>query len=209
METALAIDPSAHGVHIVARNLGDLSRANLASRVVEVLNVGNTRNPDVLLVETGAGVAVVKDFSPRSRWIRGFLGPWLNRREIRAYRALADHSAVPRLLGVLDEMAFVVEYRPGRFLRRRLVGEIGPEFLSELNAAIDGMHERGVVHLDLRHRTNVLLGEDGHPVLIDFASAVCASPGSRIARMLIASLGMVDRYAFSKWRARLTPAARS
>jgi len=206
METALAIDPSAHGVHIVARNLGDLSRANLGSRVVQVLNTGNARNPDVLLVETGAGVAVVKDFAPRGPWVRNFLGPWLNRREIRAYRALVDHPAVPRLLGVIDQMAFVVEYRPGRFLRRRLAREIDPAFLSELDGAIRGIHERGVVHLDLRHRTNVLLGEDGHPVLIDFASAVCASPGSRIARILTATLGAVDRYALSKWRERLTPA---
>jgi len=206
MEKALAIDPSARGLHIVAENLGDLSRANLASRVVQVLNIGNTRNPDVLLVETGAGVAIVKDFSTRAPWIRRFLGPWLNRREIRAYRALADHPAVPRLLGILDEMAFVVEFRPGRFLRRRLAHEIDPEFLSELDAAIREMHERGVVHLDLRHRTNVLLGEDGHPVLIDFASAICASPGSKIARILTGTLGVIDRYAFSKWRERLTPA---
>ncbi len=191
--------------YTAATSIGDLTRGNLRERVVQVLNTGRSRNPDVFVAETAGGVVVVKDFSPRGPIVRNLIGPWINRREIRAYEALAGHPAIPAYLGELDRFAFVVGYRPGRYLSRRLAHEVRPEFLDEVEGAIADMHARGVVHLDLRHRTNILLGRDGHPVLIDFASAICAYPGGFLARLLVATLGFVDRLAIQKWRARLTP----
>jgi serine/threonine protein kinase len=63
------------------------------------------------------------------------------------------------------------------------------------------MHARGVVHLDLRHQGNVLVGDDGAPVLLDFGSALVFAPNSRLARVAIALLGWIDRGALRKWRA--------
>ncbi len=188
-----------------ASSLGDVTRANLQGRVVHVLNRGRARNPDVFLVDTGEGVVVVKDFSPRAPWVRSLFGPWINRREIRAYRALDGHFAVPRLFGELDAQAFVLEYRPGHYVSRRQAKQLSPTFLDELTQAIEEMHARGVVHLDLRHRTNILLGRDGHPVLLDFASALVARPGSLCAKLLRFLFGGVDYWALEKWRERLTP----
>jgi serine/threonine protein kinase len=65
------------------------------------------------------------------------------------------------------------------------------------------MHARGVAHLDLRHRSNVLLTADGTPVLIDFGSAVCLRPGGLAARLLLPLLARIDRGALGKWRAKL------
>jgi predicted Ser/Thr protein kinase len=67
------------------------------------------------------------------------------------------------------------------------------------------MHRRGVVHFDLSHRSNVLVGEDGRPVLIDFASALCLRPGGLAARVLLPLVTGLDRRALAKWRARLLP----
>jgi serine/threonine protein kinase len=144
----------------------------------------------------------VKDFAPRGAWVRAWLGPWLLGREVRAYRALAGHPAVPRLLGRIDRLAFAVEYRPGRRLSRRLAGQVAPGFVDALAGAVGAMHARGVVHLDLRHRSNVLVGEDGAPVLIDFASALRFPPG---ARWLVPVFAWIDRRAVAKWRERLAP----
>jgi predicted Ser/Thr protein kinase len=178
------------------------SRAELQAGVREVLHRGNRRNPDVFLVEHAGARFVVKDFAPRGALVRACLGPWLLGREIRAYRVLAGHPAVPRLLGRIDRLAFAVEYRPGRRLSRRLVGRVPPGFVEALAGAVRAMHARGVVHLDLRHRSNVLLGEDGAPVLIDFASALRFPPG---VRWLVPVFAWVDRRAVAKWRARLAP----
>jgi len=190
-----------------ASSLGDVTRANLKERVVHVLNRGRERNPDVFLVETGNGVVVVKDFSPRAPWVRSLFGPWINRREIRAYHALEGHPAVPRFFGELDAQAFAMEYRPGHYVNRSQRKKVSPTFLDELSQAIEEMHDRGVIHLDLRHRTNILLGRDGHPVLLDFASALVARPGSLCAKLLRFLFGGVDRGAMKKWRIRLTPPA--
>ncbi len=183
-------------------------RQELAGRTLAVLNRGNRRNPDVLMVASEAGAVVVKDFAPRGWWVRHLLGPWLHAREIRAYRALADHPAVPRFLGRIDAQAFAVEYRPGQRLGRRLAPTLPPAFLEELEEALAGMHERGVVHLDLRHRSNVLVDEGGHPVLIDFASALCLRPDGLPGRLLLPGLAWLDRRALAKWQRKLAPQGR-
>ena len=46
-------------------------------------------------------------------------------------------------------------------------------------------------------------GRDGHPVLIDFASALCFRPGSPLARLILPWLARIDRGALQKWEMRL------
>jgi serine/threonine protein kinase len=159
----------------------------------------------VLLARDAERLVVVKDFGPRSGLVRRLLGPWITGREMRAYRLLAGVSAVPRLLGCLDELALVLEYRPGTLLSRSLRGKLPPGFMGELRDAVGAMHARGVVHLDLRHRSNVLAGEDGRPVVIDFASALCFRPGGLAARLLLPWLARIDRGALRKWEQRIEP----
>lgn len=180
-----------------------LARRDLPHHVVEVLEAGSGRDPVVSLVRDGDRLAVIKDFAPRSWPVRTLLGRWLVARELRAYRALAGHAAVPRLYGRIDALAFAVEYRPGARMSRRLAPDLPQGFVAALDAAVREMHARGVAHLDLRHRTNVMLGPDGAPILIDFASAICFRPGSLAARVLLPLLAWVDRRAVEKWAARL------
>ncbi len=160
-----------------------------------ILSRGGWGNPDVYLV--------VKDFAARSRPIRALIGPWLIRREMAAYRRLAGMTAVPRLLGPVGRCAFALEYRPGTLLSRALRGRLPPDFLAELEAAVREMHRRGVVHLDLRHRSNVLAGDDARPVLLDFASALRFDPETWWGRLAVWGLGRVDHGALAKWRSRL------
>jgi len=180
-----------------------IGRAQLAVRTVEVLNRGGRRNPDVLLVDVGGHRAVVKDFAPRAAWVRATLGRWITAREVRAYRRLEGHPAVPRLLGRIDALAFAVEYRPGRRISRHLLEDAGPGFADALEAAVRDLHRRGLVHLDLGHRSNVLVDASGRPVLIDFASALWLPPGGRAHRWLLPWLARWDLRAVAKWRAKL------
>jgi predicted Ser/Thr protein kinase len=195
--SAVASDPE----HLLEH--GRLSRANLAARVERALNRGGWGNPDVLLVRVDGHPLVVKDFAPRAGWLRASWARWIISREIRAYRRLAGLSVVPRLIGRLDPLAFVIEYRPGTMLTRSLAGSLRSEFVAELEAGIREMHERGVAHLDLRHRSNILAGDDGHPVVLDFASAICLRTDRRLSRLLLALLKPFDQRALEKWRVRL------
>jgi hypothetical protein len=178
-----------------------LERARLAGADLALLQPGGWRRAAIRLVELDGHRLVVKDFGGCARWLRATLGRRLVARELRAYHALAGHPNVPRLLAVVDDYAFALEHRPGRHLSRRVRPSLPPDFLARLEEAIAAMHRRGVVHLDLRHRDNVLVDEAGAPVLLDFASAVCL-PG-RAGRALLAPLAWIDRRALAKWRARL------
>lgn len=180
-----------------------LSRERIAAHVLRVLEAGSSRDPVVSLVSDGERSFVVKDFAPRGPLVRWILGPFLVWRELRAYRALAGHPDVPRLLGRIDARAFALEYRPGLKMSRRLAGTLPADFLPRLEAAIRQMHARGVAHLDLRHRSNVLADAAGRPVLIDFASALCFRPGGLAARWLLPFFAWFDLRALEKWRARL------
>ncbi len=179
-----------------------LSRADLARAEVQVLSRGGDGNADVLRVRVDGRECVVKDFSARRGPIR-WIAPWLVRRELRAYGQLRDHPAVPRVLGRLDALAFAVEYRPGEILGPRLASRVSSRFVGELREAVAAMHARGVVHLDLRHRSNALADADGHPVLLDFTSALCFRPGGWPARFLLPLLAWIDRRAVDKWARQL------
>lgn len=174
-------------------------------RTRAVLSHGGRGNPDVLLVEAGDGWVVVKDFGPRSPWVRRWLGPWLLRREVRAYGRLSGMASVPRCLGWLDRSAIVLEHRPGRPLSRSLAGRVAPDFLPRLETVVETMHRRGVVHLDLRHRSNVLADAEGQPIVLDFASALFFDPERTLGRLAVRLLGAIDRRAIAKWRVRLDP----
>jgi RIO-like serine/threonine protein kinase len=58
------------------------------------------------------------------------------------------------------------------------------------------MHERGVVHLDLRQRKNILVDGD-RPWVIDFANALRGRLASKLAG--------VDESALLKWKQRNWP----
>jgi hypothetical protein len=179
--------------------LHGVERGSLTARTLARLNKHGSRRAEVLLVRDGSRTVVVKDFAPRGGWVRRFFGPWIVRRELRAYRLLDGVPGVPRVLGRVDACAFVLEYRPGEMLTRALRGRVGPDFLTRLRATVAAMHERGVLHGDLRHRSNVLAGVDGEPVVLDLATSICFRPGGWAARRLLPRLSWIDWQAVEKW----------
>lgn len=172
-----------------------------------VLHKGSLAQADLRVVDGPTGPVVIKDYADRPAWVRHTWGRWLRRREVAAYRAITGHLGpcawLPRFEGDAGPDAFALEYRPGRPLSRSLAGELPETFLDELEAAVGAMHAAGVVHLDLSHRSNVLVDDAGHPVLLDFASALRAPPGGLRHRALVSLLGWVDRRALRKWRRKL------
>ena len=180
-----------------------LSRAALEAHLHQVLEPGTGRDPVVSLARLEEREIVIKDFASRSFLVRNLIGRWMIAREAKAYRALEGHPAVPRFYGCVDALALALEYRPGRRMSRRSYAALPAEFLGELEKAIREMHARGVAHLDLRHRTNVLADSAGHPVLIDFGSAICLRPGGLAARIFLPLLAYFDLRALRKWQLRM------
>ena len=123
------------------------------------------------------------------------------RREERALTALAGVPGVPALLGRIDADALALEFIDAEPLRRDLEPARLRRACSQLEEKIDRMHERGVVHLDLRQKRNVLVDAAGEVFLVDFQSAWVLAPGGLALRML----APLDRSAALKFRWRYAP----
>lgn len=164
---------------------------------------GGFLSPVIRLVPHEGGRAVLKDFRSRNPVTRSVLGPILVRREHAILRHLAGVPGIPRTFGVVEGRALLIEYIPGRTLGKFKPGELADSVLHDLEATLDQVHGRGVVHLDLRQKKNVLIADrDGRPYIIDFANAVRVDGA---LRLLSGQLGAVDRGGLLKFKARFFP----
>ena len=149
-----------------------LTRKDLADSRFMILNRGRWGNADVYLFERGGQKYVVKDFAPCPPLIRETWGRLLVRREYGALSRLQGISGIPEALGLIDARAFCYEYIPGRNMRKLSSEKLDAGFFYALEALVDRMHQRNVVHLDLRNRRNILMTEDGAPAILDFQSSL-------------------------------------
>ena len=167
-----------------------LTRGNMQRALCRRLRPGGGTRPELALLEDRGRRAVVKDYRASGRLLRSLVGPWLIRREARIYRALAGAPGVPRLISVLDRHALVVEHVDGRNCAEYADGELPPEFFLRLQRVVEGIHARGVVHCDIKNRSNIVVADGGRPYIVDFASAFTRTGG----------FGRLRRFAFERFR---------
>lgn len=145
----------------------DLDRAER-----ELLREGQWANARVELVHIGGWDWTVKDFSPRSWWVRNSIGRFLLGRELRALKRLHGLAGFSAGSFRIDRFALAARFLPGRPLAQVRPDEVTSEYFVRLEALVRSMHARGLVHLDIRGPKNLLLMPDGTPGIIDFQSSL-------------------------------------
>jgi len=65
----------------------------------------------------------------------------------------------------------------------------GADFFLELEKSVRLMHERGIVHLDIRYMRNIVVSDTGCPLLLDFQTSLFLS---RIPRFMHQFLKNID-----------------
>ena len=140
---------------------------------MRVLNVGGFANADVMLLERPGGEhLIVKDWGERSWPVRTFLAPLLARHEHVMLRRVEGLPGLPAPAGRVGRLALALEFIDGQPLRGRMLGAaLPPAFFAALEGILDGLEQRGVVHLDLASPKNVLATASGAPALIDLGGA--------------------------------------
>ena len=117
-----------------------VTRAALAASTVALLNRGNRRNPDVLLVEHGRRAARGEGLRAARRARARHARPLIAAREVARLQQLAGHPAVPRLPR-LDRPARLRARVPPRPTHvAQLAGRVPPDFVARLEAAFAEMH---------------------------------------------------------------------
>ncbi|MCP3979572.1 MAG: hypothetical protein GY716_09620 [bacterium] len=168
--------------------------------IVRSLKVGGPTKADLNIADLGDGPVVVKDYRAKAWWVR-VIGRLQIRRETLAYRRLGPLEGIPAFVGRIDAIALAIEYVPGVQLgwdpERK---QRGTRLYPQLCEIVRAMHERGMVHWDLRTRDNVLATDDDRVYVLDLASAMWLRPGGLAHRLLSPWMQLIDRSALLKWK---------
>ena len=166
---------------------------------------GRAGKPDLNQVEVEGRSLMVKDVRRRSFLFRWTLGLWLIHKEWRIYSRLAGMKGIPQPVERIDRFAFAMEFIPGRSILR---GEPLPSsFFSDLERVLKEVHGKGVIHLDLRHKGNILVSEKGEPFLIDFNSSFAFKEKGFLRRYLFPLLRWVEDGGLLKLKERISPSS--
>jgi serine/threonine protein kinase len=151
---------------------GPFDRGRLAGAEHELLRDGRFANARVERVRIDGVDWIFKDFSTRSFVVRETVGRFLLGREVRALRRLEGLPGVPSQAFRIDAHAMAARFVPGRSLALLQDDAIDTDYLAALEALLQQVHARGIVHLDNRGGGNLLLQPDGRPGIIDFQAAL-------------------------------------
>lgn len=174
---------------------------------MRALRRGGPRKADLLIYRVGEEEVLLKDYSRKAGAWRSVLGRAFTRREARALRRLEGVEGVPQFRGRPDGYSVAMTFVSGRPARRGDPALNGNRaFVARLADTVRQLHARGVVHLDLKHRSNLMASPEGRPVVLDFESALCFDLHKRHGALAVKLLGRLDWLAVQNWKRRLCPA---
>jgi serine/threonine protein kinase len=128
---------------------------------------------------------------------------WLLRRERRVLGRLEGVSGVPQIQVDFGPNSLLMNLLPGQPLSEEAFREDPRGLANCLRSRIEAIHERGVFHLDLRQRQNILISGPAEAQLVDFGASMAPR---RLGRWLWGSLlAWVDHQAVLKYLARHAP----
>ncbi len=129
---------------------------------------------NVLLYDDGRQRIVIK--TPHGRGLMRYLHTRMLRHENRVYQRLGKLDFLPPHYGLIANRYLAIGYVPSQTMRQcRPPGN--SDFYDRLFQAIAQMHQRGIAHMDLKRKENLLVDDNQHPVIIDFGAAVIHKPG--------------------------------
>jgi predicted Ser/Thr protein kinase len=96
--------------------------------------------------------------------------------EYRAYQRLAGLPGFATCHGLFDRQRLVLDFVHGQPFRDASLSD-HEHFFDQLLMTILAMHERGVAHGDLKRKDNLLVAENGRPVILDLGAATLRKSG--------------------------------
>ncbi|MCP4762559.1 MAG: hypothetical protein GY870_12335 [archaeon] len=172
---------------------------------MEIIQKGKLGNGDVYLHEHNSNLFVVKTFVHHPHFIRNTIGRFLISREYKALKKLSACIGTCSNAIRLGKFTLSYKYIQGQnlssFSRRN--NSIDKGFFPNLEKVVKEIHSFGIVHLDLRTGSNVIISDQGEPIIIDFQSyfPLGLVPGQYLKNLLKS----VDISGVYKYWAKMSP----
>ena len=158
-----------------------LDRDSLAAHRVQVVREGHRTRPEIISIHIAGSDLVVKDYRNGKSLFGLLLSRFLTAREWAAYQRLDGLAGVPHCYGRLDPYALVVEHVPSHRAMDLTANHVPPDFFDRLAELVESLHRRGLAHGDLHKLDNILIDDHGHPVIVDFTSALISGSNPLVA----------------------------
>ncbi|WP_090134908.1 lipopolysaccharide kinase InaA family protein [Kushneria avicenniae] len=139
-------------------------------------SAGGLLKADVTITSHAGEIVVRKDYRLWQGTALAPLARYLVNREARMLERLGGWSHTPDFKGFDGRYAFYMSHIEGVDLGEARRHNM-PVRYGDIQRMVAELHRFHITHNDLRW-TNILVRPDGHMVLIDFASAFHAAPGS-------------------------------
>lgn len=135
-----------------------------------LLNKGKFANATVFRYCDEKIDLTIKDFSGSPWLIKNIFGRFAVNVEGKTLKKLEGNMSVTKQVKFLSPYTLSFAYIKGKSLKQ--CDNIKKDFFITLERNVRDMHEKEIVHLDLRNLGNIIMGENGYPYIIDFQSCI-------------------------------------
>jgi RIO-like serine/threonine protein kinase len=128
-------------------------------------------SPVIKLIRLNSRLAILKDYSEKGT-LEKIIGKLLVYNEYRILKRLENICVAPKPVAIKNNV-LMTTFIEGEHIDKIPSDKLNESIYFRLEAIIEKMHKRGVFHLDIGQRRNIIISRDGTPYLLDFANAVC------------------------------------
>jgi serine/threonine protein kinase len=168
-----------------------------------VIAAKKSLKPDILIAELDGEFIVAKDFR-NTIWVaRRLWGPLNIMYEKFILQKLRDVKGIPAFIGLEDYNCLLISYINGDEIKKSK-GSLAPTYFADLFNIARDIHSRGVIHLDLGHKSNVMVNQNGNPAIIDFNTSIYL-PRNALFSPLFQLLMKIDNLSILRLKLRFSP----
>ena len=133
---------------------------------------------------------------PHGRGFIKYLHTCMIRHEARVYQQLQNLEGTPACYGLIDNQYLALEFINGEPIRNKR--PINNEhYFESLFKLIENMHKKGVAHMDLKKKDNLLVTHHDEPCALDFGAAIIRKEGFHPINHFLYRLAI--RFDYNAW----------
>lgn len=178
-------------------NKKTLTESDFENCPKEVLRIGHWGNARVYRLQKEGVFWTVKDFSQALPVVRTW-GRLTLQHEKRIIDCLSGITGVPQNAVMVGPYTLAFEYIKGTNINMVSQELIDESYLLSCEDLLKAIHERGVVHLDTRGKSNWLVQQNSEPALIDYQSAISTRYLPKVLKKILEDIDISGVY--KKWQ---------